>query len=59
MVALDTHGVTSCVSLSWEGECIKAACQGWLALLSVSLSPRSLEGAASSQGPHSHKQCGC
>ena len=21
MVALDNHGVTSCISLSWEGEC--------------------------------------
>ena len=41
MVALDTHGVTSCVSLSGEGECIKAACQGWLALLSVSASTSS------------------
>lgn len=59
MIALDNHGVTSCISSSLEGECIKAACQGWLALLCVSLPPHPLEGAASSQGPHSHKQRGC
>ena len=59
MIALDNHGVTSCLSSSWEGECIKAACQGRLALLCISLPPRPLEGAASSQGPHSHKQRGC